>query len=61
MSKSAYKLITGCRKKLQSCPRINAGGGRWPGESEYLQIKYSEIPDLLSKIGKNPSDPVAPL
>ena len=30
------------------------------GEFEYLRSKYSEIPDFLSKIGKNPSDPVAP-
>ena len=30
------------------------------GESEYLCSKYSEIPDFLLKIGKNPSDPVAP-
>ena len=30
------------------------------GEPEYLCSKYSEIPDFLLKIGKNPSDPVAP-
>ena len=30
------------------------------GEPEYLRSKYSEIPDFLLKIGKNPSDPVAP-
>ena len=30
------------------------------GESEYLRSKYSEIPDFSIKIGKNPSDPVAP-
>ena len=30
------------------------------GESEFLRSKYSKIPDVLLKLGKNPSDPVAP-
>ena len=30
------------------------------GEFEYLRSKYSEIPNFLLKIGKNPSVPVAP-
>ena len=59
--KTSRKAGLRLSKKLSILPpAFMRGVAEGRGESEYLRSKYSEIPDFLLKIGKNPSDPVAP-
>ena len=46
---------TACQRTYDLAPLIYEGGGRRPGEPEYLHSKYSEIPTFLRKVG-TPSD-----